>query len=285
MRTCLIQVPYMVGSELHGASKGPQRLARAAEELLGARGLGVTVERVERAGSFRDSASASLAVNRHLAPIVRQAMAARQLPVILAGSCDVCIGILAGFDHARCGVVWLDAHGDFNTPESTITGFFPGMSLAVITGHCYQDYWAQIGDSTPVPEAAALILGVRDLDPAERDRLKRSAIQVVKWQDGKPQGSVLACLDGLAQHVQAVYLHIDMDAFDPQVAPGIVDTPVPGGLSLEDVEDVIREVASRFRVGAAALTTYEPDLDQNEKSLHAGLRVIELLAENASREI
>lgn len=280
MQVCLIQVPYMVGDEHHGASKGPQRYVQAGvERLLAARGVAVTVERIERGKPFRDSATASLAVNKQLEPIVRQAIAAGQLPLVVAGSCDVSMGMLSGFDHARCGVVWIDAHGDFNTPESTISGFFAGMSLAMITGHCYQNLWAQIGNSAPISEAATLMLGVRDLDLAERERLERSAIQVVNWHEGKPQADVLASLDELAKRVQEVYLHVDMDALDPQVAPGIVDHPVPGGLSLQDMEEAIRAVAARLRIRAAALTTYNPDLDQDEKTLRAGLRIIELLAE------
>lgn len=282
MQIRLIQVPYMVGDDRHSASKGPQRLAQAgAEMLLTTKGVGAAVEHVERGASFRDSASASLAVCKQLAPIVRKAIADGQLPLVLAGSCDASKGILSGFDHARCGVVWIDAHGDFNTPESTITGFFPGMSLAVITGHCYQNYWAQIGNSTPIPEAATLLLGVRDLDDAEQQRLERSAIQVVSWREGKAQGNVLACLDQLAKRVREVYLHVDMDALDPQVAPGIVDHPVPGGLSLADMEEAILEVAARFRIRAAALATYNPEVDREQKTLRAGLRIIELLAECA----
>lgn len=278
MEVCLIQVPYMIGDERHGASKGPQRFVQAgADRLLAAAGVAATVERVERGEPFRDSASASLAVNKQLAQIVQQAIAAGRFPLVLAGSCDVSAGILAGFDHARCGVIWIDAHGDFNTPEATITGFFAGMSLAVITGHCYQNYWVQIGDGAPIAEAATLMLGVRDLDPMERQRLDRSAIRVVSWHEGQPQADALTALDELAGRVQEVYLHVDMDALDPQVAPAIVDRPVPGGLSLRQIEEVIRAVGARFRIRAATLATYNPDLDQDEKTLRAGLRILELL--------
>jgi arginase len=280
MQICLIQVPYTCGDARHGASKGPARYVQAGvEKSLAGKGAAVTVKRVEAGAPFRDSASSSLANCKQIAMIVREAVAAGQFPLVLAGSCDVSKGILSGFDHARCGVIWIDAHGDFNTPESTISGFFPGMSLAVITGHCYRNYWAQIGNNAPISEAATLILGVRDLDPAERERLERSAIRVVSWREGKPQADVLASLDELAKRTSEIYLHIDMDALDPEVAPGVVDHPVPGGLSLQDMQETIRAVAVRFRIRAAALCTYNPDLDQDEKTLHARLRIIELLSE------
>jgi arginase len=282
MDICLIQVPYTMGDERPGSSKGPERLVQAgATKLVTSKGIAVTIEQVDRGESFRDSGNASLVVGKRLAPIVRQAIESKQFPLVLAGGCDVSKGILSGFDHGQCGVVWFDAHGDFNTPETTTSGYFDGMSLAVITGHCYQSYWAQIGNCTPIPESATLLLGVRDLDTAEREHLDHSDVQVVEWHEGRPQGDVRVALDKLAQRVPEVYLHIDMDSLDPKVAPGVVFDPVPGGLSLEDMEEGIRAVFARFRVRAATLSVYNPDRDQDDKTLRAGLRIIEVLAEGA----
>jgi arginase len=282
MDICLIQVPYTMGDERQGSSKGPECLVQAgANKLIAAKGLTVTVERVDRGEPFRDSGNASLIVSKRLAGIVRQAIAAKQLPLALAGGCDVSKGILSGFDHGQCGVVWFDAHADFNTPETTTSGYFDGMSLAVITGHCYRNYWAQIGNCIPIPESATLLLGVRDLDTAEREHLDHSDVQVVKWHEGRPQGDARVALDKLAQRVPEVYLHIDMDSLDPKVAPGVVFDPVPGGLSLEDMEEGIRAVFARFRVRAATLSVYNPDRDQDDKTLRAGLRIVEVLAESA----
>ena len=70
-----------------------------------------------------------------------------------------------------------------------------------------------------------------------------------------------------------VYLHVNLDGLDPEVAPGIVDNPVPGGLSLQDLEEATQAVADRFRIRAAALTTHNPELDEDEKTLRAGLRI------------
>jgi arginase len=284
MDVCLIQVPYHAGDDSVGSSNGPQRLLEAgADELLAARGISVTVERVDRGVPFRDTAVSAAGVNKQLADRVRSAVESGRLPVVLSGSCNSSMGVLAGFDHLRCGAVWLDAHADFNTPETSVSGFFAGMSMAVITGHCYGNYWAQIGDSTPLAEDAVVMYGVRDLSPeAEREQLERSAIQVVAWQDGRPQGDVLAPLDELAQRVDEIYLHIDFDGFAPEVAPGIVDEPAPGGLSLEDAEAVIRATAERFRIRAATLATFTPERDEGEKTLKVGLRMIELLGDYAS---
>jgi arginase len=280
----LVAVPYAVGDERHPASRGADRLVEAgAGGVLAARGLAPAVERVERGTPFADSATASLAVNKEVARVVRGAVAAGRVPIVIAGSCDVALGVLAGFEHARCGVVWLDAHADFNTPESTVSGFFPGMAAAVIAGHCYRRFWAQIGDSTPVAEDAIVMVGARELSPeAERERLERSAVEVVPWRDGRPSGEVGSRLDALRGRVADVYLHVDLDALDPEVAPGIVDAPVPGGLSPEDAEDILRAVSERFRIRAAAVTTYNPELDEDGKTLRTALRLIEVVAECAA---
>jgi arginase len=281
---CVVQVPFHAGDDGHPSSRGPQRLIEAgAAELFADRGVAVTVERAGRETPFRDTASSSAEVNRQVAELVSGAVASGRLPIVLAGSCNACLGVLAGFDHARSGAVWLDAHADFNTPDSTSSGFFAGMSAAVITGHCYRHYWEQIGDNTPLAEDAIAMFGVRNLSPpAERERLQNSAIRAVHWRDGQPDRDILTTLGELARRVREVYLHIDFDAFAPELAPGIADEPTPGGLTLEQAETIIRATGERFRIQAATLATYTPDRDREERTLHLALSLIELLADYAS---
>jgi hypothetical protein len=134
MQVALIQVPYMVGDERHSASDGPQHLLqKGAENIFSSKGFAVSVDRVERNTAYRDSASASLAVNKNLKTIVQRAVAAEQVPIVLAGSCDVSAGILAGFDHSRCGIVWLDAHGDLASRCIRWTSLF--VPRAVVYGY------------------------------------------------------------------------------------------------------------------------------------------------------
>jgi arginase len=284
MDVCLVEVPSHAGDEGHPSSRGPRRLLEAgAAELFAERGVAVTVQHAGRTTAFRDTASSSGEVNRQLAAVVRNAVANAQLPVVLAGSCNACLGVLAGFAHERCGAVWLDAHADFNTPDSTTSGFFAGMSAAIIAGHCYRDYWAQIGDNTPLAEDTIAMFGVRALSPqAERERLKRSRIRVVEWRDAHPDRDILPALDDLTRRVRDVYLHVDFDAFAPELAPAIADEPAPGGLTLEQATTIICATAERFSIQAATLATYAPDRDQDERTLRLALSMIELLADYAS---
>jgi arginase len=285
MTVCIIQVPYVLGDERQGASKGPGRLVEAgADKVVASKGIAVKVEHVDRGGPFRDSGNASLTVCKQLAEVVRKTVQAGAFPLILSGGCDVSKGILSGFDHSQCGIVWFDAHGDFNTPETTVSGYLDGMSLAILTGHCYRSYWAEIGNSAPVADSSTLLLGVRDLDRAEEELLTRSKVQLVKWREGTPQSDMRVALDTLRQSVAEVYLHIDIDSMDPKFAPGVMLDPVPGGISLDDMEAAIRGVFDRFRVRAAALTVYDPDRDQDDRTLKTGLRLIELVADRATAQ-
>jgi arginase len=282
MPISLIQVPYMVGSEHHSASDTPRRFVEAgAQELLSGQGQDVSLKQIERGGSFRDSTQAAALVNKHLAQAVGSSIRDGRFPLVVGSSCEISMGILAAFEHSDCGVVWLDAHGDYNTPETTISGFFSGMALSMVMGESYQSLWGQIGDNTPIRGENVVLLGVRDLDPAEAVRLEQSDIRMIGWKDGQPQGDIDAALDALAERVREVYLHIDYDALDPDAAPQSADFAALGGLSLESMEHIIRGVASRFRVRAAGLTAFNPDNDPEGKALRAGLRIIALLGECA----
>jgi arginase len=284
MDVCLVEVPYHAGDDRHPAALGPRRLLESGAADVVARRHVVTVRTVSRREPFSDTASSSLAVNRRTAEVVRSAVSAKQFPLILAGSCTTSHGVLAGMEHARTGVVWIDAHADFNTPDTTTTGFFPGMSLAVLTGHCFRDYYAQIGDSTPVEEGAVALFGVRDLSPAaERERLGRSEINVVGWSAHGPKTAVVEALDRVATLASDAYLHIDLDAFAPEIAPGVADRPVPGGLSLEDAEAILSAMAIHLKVKAATLATYTPDRDQDDRTLRLALRLIDIVSRCVSQ--
>jgi arginase len=277
----------MAGDGAHPVAAAPGHYVRAgAQSLLAGRGITATQGRVQAlSGVGAGVASASLAVNHGVRLAVRSAINMARLPIVLAGSCDAAIGVVAALGGGRCGIVWIDAHADFNTPQSSASGFFPGMSLAVVTGHCHQELWASLGGRPPVPEQLVVLAGVRSLSPpAEARRLQNSAIHAIPWKRGRPQGDIVSELEQLAGQVDEVYLHIDNDAFDPNTAPGVVDEPVPGGLSLAQMEDIVHAVTARLPIAAATIATYTPARDQQDRTLLADLRIIDLLGQYAAAQ-
>ena len=174
------------------------------------------------------------------------------LALVLAGNCNSCLGTLTGLDDP--GIVWFDAHGDFNTPGTTISGALEGMSLAIATGHCHPELM-----SRPVREENVILAATRSLDPLEEVRLHKSHIK-------------LASLDALAHEVEelagrvtTIYMHIDLDVLDPSVSPG-VNFSEPGGISAEQFLGC-SITGSTGKLGAVAITNFNPDRDRDGRTL------------------
>ena len=220
---------------------------------LGARRVSVDV-----AEESWNEVGASMDVVRALARTVSDVVAAGDFPLVLAGVCSSALGVSAGLGSpASLGVVWFDAHGDFNTPETTPTGFFDGMPLAMLTGSGWEGLRAGVPGLRPLDEANVVLVGARDPDPAEKDRLERSAVRRVGSAE-----PIETALEALAERVRDVYVHVDLDVLDP--SEGQANRyPAPGGLTAADVATAVAEVARRFTIRAAAVTAYEPVHDTN----------------------
>ena len=125
---------------------------------------------------FSNEIDAGFELIRRMSDRVRAAIHDGAFPVVLSGSCFAAVGVVAGLDEVAPGVVWFDAHGDFNCPETTISGYFDGMGLAILTGGAWQGLLATVPGAKPVPESAVILTGARSLDPPEKPRLEASAV-------------------------------------------------------------------------------------------------------------
>jgi arginase len=257
MGHAIIEVPAMAGAPDHPAAEGPAALTAALAQV----GRHPPLHRVTVPRFGGDVRAASIEIGRAVADRVHGVVAGGDIPVVLAGSCDVAPGVWAGLQDGEAGVVWIDAHADFNTPESSASGFWPGMTLAVLVGDCGEDVWSMLG-SRPVPSSRVCLFGVRSLSPPEEDRrLEQSEIRVVAWRDGAPERDIRTGLDDLAAGVERVYVHLDLDALDPSIGSGVVDPPVPGGLSEGQLLELLAQVLERFEVIGATIATYTPARD------------------------
>ncbi|HKP75365.1 MAG TPA: arginase family protein, partial [Longimicrobiaceae bacterium] len=149
-------------------------------------------------------------VARATAFAVRAARGHGGFPLVLAGNCITALGVMASLPAEGTGVVWLDAHGDLNTPETTRSGFLDGMALSTLLGRCWSGMAASVHDFSPVAEEHVVLVGARDLDPAEAEYLERSRIRLLR--PTKVRGDDLGgVLDALAGRVERIYLHVDLD--------------------------------------------------------------------------
>jgi arginase len=208
------------------------------------------------------------AVHRSLADLVEETARRGDRPVSIAGDCCTPIGVLSGLQRAgiKPVVVWLDAHGDFNTYETTRSGFIGGMPLAMIVGRGEQ-FLVEAAELHPVPEADVVLADARDLDPGERQLLDDSAVHRV------------ADLTRLAEALppdRPIYVHFDVDVLSPADAPAVL-YPAAGGPSFAVMKDAAAGLAATGRVVAVSVTPWELDVDANGQTERASLEVLAAL--------
>ena len=206
---------------------------------------------------------------------VARSRAAGFFPLIVGGDCLVALGALSGLlDPLNTAVAWLDAHGDFNTPETTISGYLGGMPLACAVGRGLSELREQCKIATPVPERNVALIGVRDLDAAEEQLLLESSVALVRRPALERDLAALdRALHGLSRLPQ-LYLHVDIDVLDPTEAPG-VDYPVAGGLRLDELTRIVQRAVGLGNIAALAITAVNPEQDIDERTVVAALAVIE----------
>jgi arginase len=251
MRVELIVVPYDSGHRGARMGAGPEHLVRAGlPARLAAAGHEVGVRMVESRSSWRSEVRTAFELAGLIADEVRDTRSSGAFPLVLSGNClQAALGTVAALEAPA--VFWFDAHGDFNTPETTIGGFLDGMALATVTGRCWTQLSSTIPGFQPVAESRVVLIGARDLDPFEAAALDRSSVRRLSVASLRTAPS-----DGAA----AGYVHLDLDVLDP--SGGAANSyAVPGGLTRGDVESALDSIASSTPVLGAALTAYDPAVD------------------------
>jgi arginase len=219
-----------------------------------------------------------LAICDEVATLVAEARRNGQTPLVLGGDHSVALGSLVGMasTHGPGGVIWIDAHGDLNTPESSPSGNVHGMVLAAALG-LGGDVFERTAWTLPAIEPGKLALvGVRSLDQGERELLKRLDARVFTMTDVDRIGIEACMREALAHASGSSFLHVslDLDVVDPDVAPG-VGTPVRGGLSYREAHLAMEIVAEWQRADSFDVVEVNPILDRENAT---GKLAVELLA-------
>jgi arginase len=263
MQIRLLLVPYDSGQRNVRMGAGPDYLRSAGlTERLEAAGHKVSSQIVEPATTnWRAEVQTSFELMRAVADQVRSARSEASFPLVLSGNCLSAVGVIAGLG-AETGVLWIDAHGDFNTPQTTMSGFLDGMTLATATGRCWSELAHSIEGFEPVADEAVMMLGVRDLDPSEAAALAKSGI--VRLGAESLPNDLEPKLEPLLQKVGKFYVHLDLDALDPSEgrANGYA---ARGGFSNEKLQELLRLIRYRLPVAAMTLAGYDPTYDPEGK--------------------
>jgi arginase len=205
----------------------------------------------------------------------KQAVESDSIPLFLGGDHSIAIGTIGGVSHRDpVGVLWIDAHGDFNTYKTSKSGNVHGMALAVLTGHGETEL-VNIGRKGPTLRAEdVVIIGLRDLDDDERKLLKASGIFVYTMRDIDEQGigAVIKAALSRIQHVSRIHVSLDMDSLDPAEAPG-VGTPVAGGLNYREAQLMMETIADTRKLGSMDIVEINPILDQGNMTARTAIEL------------
>ena len=276
MKIRLLTLPFDSGQRDVRMGAGPDRLVEGGlASSLEAAGHRVETERIEASESeVTGEIQRTFELLGKLAARVRSVREHGLFPIVLAGTCYSAVGMLAGLGAERTAVLWFDAHADFNTPETTVSGFLDGMALAMLTGRCWTQLAAAVPGFDPVPENRVVLIGTRDVDALEAAALDRSAVMVLP--PAQVHSSLDARLNELRRQVDGVYVHIDLDVLDP--AEGKANhLAVPGGLTLNEMKAALSLVAGLFAVRGVALTAYDPSLDDDGRVRSAAFALLETI--------
>ncbi len=273
----IIGVPMDLGQSRRGVDMGPSalRYAGVSQRL---RKLGHTVE---DAGNISVPVRDTLPESGGMAflPAVvqacelmyeegRKAVAESAIPLFIGGDHSIAVGTVGGVTHnAPSGLLWIDAHGDFNTPESSPSGNIHGMPLAALMGLGHPEL-VNLGRPGPKLKASDVILiGARDLDLEERRLLKENRIGVYTMREIDERGIAEVVREGLARlkHLRRLHVSLDMDSLDPSDAPG-VGTPVPGGISYREAHLVMEILADTGCVSSIDVVEINPILDERNQT-------------------
>jgi arginase len=296
----VLGVPLDLGSGRRGTDMGPSviRIAGLTRRL---EGMGIKVNDhgyvAVAAPETRAPGDEKLRFGREiqrtcvrLRDRVRGILEADGTPLVLGGDHSIAMGTVAGVSaHLAAkgealGLIWIDAHADLNTTETTPSGNVHGMPLAAILGRG-DPMLLEIGLERPmVDPKRTVLLGQRSVDPGERDRIQRLGLTVYTMKDLDERGFA-ACLrealDLVLEGAEGIHLSFDMDALDPEVAPG-VGTPVPGGLTYREAHLACELVAETDALLSMEIVEVNPILDDRNRT---GVLAVELVQSAMGKRI
>ena len=275
----LIGVPLDLGAGRRGVDMGPSslRIAGVATRIAA---LGrIVVDKGDLPTPIPETQQPADAAKKYVREIarvcqqlhddVRRSLDAAALPVVLGGDHSLAAGsVAASADWVRqtasrpLGLIWMDAHGDMNTPESTTSGNVHGMPLAALLGNEPAEL-ATIGSSPSVLARHTVLVGVRNLDEREKTRIRESGVHVFTMKDIDREGIAAIADRALALATDGtggLHVSLDMDVCDPSIAPG-VGTPVKGGLDYREAHLMMELIADSGRLLALDLVEVNPTLD------------------------
>ncbi len=233
----------------------------------------------ERARYLGEIARASALLGRK----VERIMDRGHFPLVLGGDHSIAVGTVSGIaafcqrQGKKLGLLWIDAHGDINTPETSPSGNIHGMPLAALLGFGVEELTGIGGNSPKLDARNVALVGIRSLDSGEKSRLKETGVQVHTMSDIDRHGADIIMKKALARVTDGTdYVHVsfDLDAVDPTIAPG-VGTPVKGGLDYREAHLIMEVIADAGVMTSLEMVEVNPILDQGNASAAFAVELVQ----------
>lgn len=279
-------VPMDLGQRRRGVDMGPsalryagldQRLRALGHNVIDSGNLNVPLPENEPPDNSKARHLDSIAgVCRDVYTNTLATLERDEVSIFLGGDHSISIGTVSAMDAhgGDVGVIWVDAHGDFNTPEITPSGNVHGMALAALLGRGARELTDIGREGAKLSPAEAVILGARDIDPKERLALRESGVLVITMRDVDEMGMAAAARQALERLSgrKKIHISLDMDSLDPNEAPG-VGTPVPGGLSYREAHLLMEILSDSGKVGSLDIVEVNPILDDRNRTARLGVEL------------
>ncbi|MGA7181093.1 MAG: arginase [Thiobacillaceae bacterium] len=268
----------------HGCALAPDRLRQAGSKLLLSAGGTLDWEGIIRVSDTVDGTplGAVSRFNHRLAQRVDTVAQDSNLLTVIGGDHSIAPGTWAGVRHALggpLGLIWIDAHPDAQTPETTHTGNIHGMPLAALLGQGPGQLIDVLGDVPIVNPAHVIVIGVRAVEPEEMALLSKLGVRVVEMGKVVQRGLASVLMEAVeivTRGTAGFGISLDMDVIDPSAAPG-VNKPVPGGILADGLIEVLRVVRRDVRLKAVEIVEFNPSLDRDGRTLHLLLNLLAAL--------
>jgi arginase len=197
-------------------------------------------------------------------------------PLFIGGDHSIAVGTIAAVtNNEPTGLIWIDAHGDFNTPQTSPSGNIHGMPLAALIGEGHPSLVNVGRKGAKIHPDNVVLIGQRDLDRKEKKRLKKAGIAVFTMRDIDEQGISSVANKALMKlvHLKKIHLTVDMDALDPVEAPG-VGTPVPGGISYREAHLLMEILSDSGKICSMDMVEINPILDVANQTAELAVELI-----------
>lgn len=260
MRVCFVSVPYDLGRYDVGHGQGPRSLMSSGlDRLLSESGYAVDAKTIicDDAGQLSDIQT-TFKLNTQLSKAISEVVNAGTFPIVLAGNCITSSGTMSGLGSEDLHALWLDAHADFNTPETTETGYLDGMALSTACGRCWKRLSATDPRFRPIKEENVTLVGTRDLDAEEARVLSESKVRV--FAPEKLRKNSLQIPDQIGPRDTEVFIHLDADVLDAD-AGRANRFASKGGLLENEVSHLLSWAISSYSVMGLAIAAYAPEHD------------------------